>query len=329
MKAIVVREVGKFSVEEVAKPELGPDQLLVKIEACSICSSTDLHIIDGTDPYAELPCILGHESIGRIVEIGNRVDGFNVGDRIVGGSSRGIRPDGLHSCYGAMAEYGVASPQRAPKLPPSLPAEDAVLAFQAAECIHGTRIVQIKPTDTVAILGQGSIGLIFTQLVREKWAKKVFVVDLLESRLEVSRHLGVDLTVNASRRDPVEEIHTATGGKGADVVIEAAGKPEAFRQSFELVRPGGKILVFGYHVEPIDSFDAIEFYYREPKVFGVRGFGLTSRAGLENLGVAIRLISEKRLQTRPLITHMLPLSEAEQGFKHVIDKSAIKVVLKP
>lgn len=329
MKALVVRKIGRFGIEKVVEPEIGPDQLLVEIEACSICSSTDLHIIDGTDPYARLPCILGHESVGRVVGMGNEVEGFNVGDRIVGGSSGGVRPDGLHSCYGAMAEYGVASPLKAPNLPASLPAEDAVLAFQTAECIHGARIAQINPGDTVVILGQGSIGLLFTQIAGEKWAKRIIAVDLLESRLEVSQRLGADLTVNASSEDPVEEVRSITNGIGADVVIEAAGTPEAFRQSFKMIRPGGKILVFGYHVEPIERFEAIEFYFREPKVFGVRGFGLTPQVGLENLRVAIHLISEKRLQIRPLVTHILPLSEAKQGFEHVMDKSAIKVVLKP
>ncbi len=329
MKAVVVREVRKVGVEEVAEPEFGPDQLLVKIEACSICSSTDIHIIEGEDPYAKLPCILGHESVGKVVKVGVDIDGFTVGDRVVGGSSGGVRPDGLYSCYGAMAEYGIASPLRAPKLPPALAAEDAVLSFQAAECLHGVRIAQIESTDSVVILGQGSIGLIFTQLARERWAEKIITVDLLESRLEVSRRLGADITIDASSADPVEEVHSITGGVGADVVIEAAGVPEALRQSFKMVRPGGKILVFGYHVKPVDKFEAIEFYFREPRVFGVHGFGLTPAIGLENLEIAIRLLSEKRLRSEGLITHILPLSEAEQGFKWVEDKSAIKVVLKP
>lgn len=329
MKAVVVREVGKVSVEEVAEPEIGPDQLLVKIEACSICSSTDIHIIEGEDPYAKLPCMLGHESVGKVVQVGAKVDGFNVGDRVVGGASGGVRPDGLYSCYGAMAEYGIASPLRAPKLPASLAAEDAVLAFQAAECIHGARIAQIEPTDKLVILGQGSIGLIFTQLGGERWAEKIIAVDLLESRLEVSRRLGADFTIDASSSDPVEEVRSATGGVGADVIIEAAGVPEALRQSFKMVRPGGKILVFGYHVKPVDRFEAIEFYFREPRVFGVRGFGLTPAIGLENLKIAVRLLSEKRLRSEDLVTHILPLLKAEQGFKCVADKSAIKVVLKP
>jgi len=329
MKAVVVREVGKIGVEEVAEPKIDPDQLLVKIEACSICSSTDIHIIKGEDPYAKLPCILGHESVGKIVQIGSEVGGFKVGDRVVGGASGGVRPDGLRSCYGAMAEYGIASPLRAPKLTASLAAEDAVLAFQAAECIHGARIVQIESTDKVVILGQGSIGLIFTQLAKERWAEKIVAVDLLESRLKVSRRLGADFTVDASSVNPVEEVRSVTGGVGADVVIEAAGNPEALRQSFKMVRPGGRILVFGYHVKPVDRFEAIEFYYREPRVFGVHGFGLTPAVGLENLRIAIRLLSENRLRTEPLITHILPLSKADHGFNCIGDKSAIKVVLKP
>jgi len=329
MKAVVVREIGRIAVEEVSEPDINPDQLLVKIEACSICSSTDLHIIEGSDPYAKLPCILGHESVGRVLMTGAEGEGFEAGERVVGGASDGLRSDGLYSCYGAMAEYGIASPQRAPKLPSSLAAEDAVLAFQVAECIHGTRIVQIEPTDKVVILGQGSIGLLYTQLAREKWADKIITIDILERRLEVSRHLGADLTVNASKADPVEEVRSATNGIGADVVIEAAGTPEALRQSFRMVRPGGKVLVFGYHVEHVDRFEAIEFYFREPQVFGVRGFGLTPAVGLENLRIAIRLISEKRLQTKPLITHILPLSEVKYGFECIMNKSAIKVVLKP
>ncbi|UCD73155.1 MAG: zinc-binding dehydrogenase [Candidatus Bathyarchaeota archaeon] len=329
MKAVVVREVGKVGVEEVAEPEISAGQLLVKIEACSICSSTDVHIVEGEDPYAKLPCILGHESVGEVVKVGAEVDGFAVGDRVVGGASGGLRPDGLYSCYGSMAEYGIASPLRAPKLPASLVAEDAVLAFQAAECIHGVRIAQIESTDKVVILGQGSIGLIFTQLAGERWADQIIAVDLLESRLDVSRRLGADFTIDASLVDPVEEVLSLTGGLGADVVIEAAGVPESFRQSFKMVRPGGKILVFGYHVKPVDRFEAIEFYYREPRVFGVRGFGLTPAIGLENLTIAVRLLLEKRLLSEGLVTHVLPLSKAEQGFMHVGDKSAIKVVLKP
>ena len=333
MRAVVVREAGRVAVEEVAEPEVRPDQLLVKAKACSICSATDRDIIDGFwESYTKIPCILGHESVGKVVEVGTEVEGFEVGDRILAyppwGSDK-PRPDGLYLCTGQMADYFTSNPLRALKLPASLAPEDAALAVQVGECIHGVRIAQIEPTDKVVILGQGSIGLFFTQLVREEYAEKIIAVDLLEPRLKISRHLGVDLTIDATETDPIEEVRSATNGIGADVVIYATGSLEAFRQSFKMIRPGGKILVFGHPTKPLDNFDLNEIILQELKVLGVLGCGLTHASAMEHVRIAVRLISEKRLQTKPIITHVLPLSKAEYGFECIRNKSAIKVVLKP
>ncbi len=346
MKAVVKtkREPG-IEVLDVDAPQVTDTDILVKIQAASLCGS-DVHVYEWTPNYEwmPLPLILGHEFSGEVVEVGSKVQNTAVGDRItalpsmpcsrcsfcqVGKSDSctnrlglGLRADG------AFAEYlRLTAAATILKLPEDISYEQASLCEPLAVVLRAVDLSNIKLGQTAAVLGPGPIGLLALQALRASGAGYVMVAGTGadENRLQIARDLGADDTINVEKEDLVSRAMEATGGgfrAGLDFVFEASGNPASVSQAVSMVRPGGKVILIGIH--PVSAeFPTTNLVRSSKSIIGAYGYDLAIWHR------ALILFSSGKVRVEPMVTHRLPLSEAEKGFELAVKKEAAKVIFLP
>jgi len=344
MKAVLKTEwePGIIEIKDVDKPKIGADEVLIEVMATGICGS-DVEIYEASMPLpVSLPRIMGHEFSGVVVEVGEAVLGVRVDDRVVAESGIVCRrcrfcKMGRHNlCLqrkilgylwdGTFAEYVKVPGINVHKVPDNVPLDEAALAEPTAVTVHAVvERAHIMAGDVVAILGPGPIGLLTLQCAKSAGARRIIVTGLSadRSRLELARKLGADETINVEEEDAVKKTKELTDAFGADVVFEATGAPPAVKQAIDLTRKGGKIVLMGLHTKPVEKFDATHIIVNEKNILS--SFAHAS----QTWDRALSLISDGKIKPRPLITHVLPLEQIEQGFHLVKKKEAIKVVIKP
>jgi S-(hydroxymethyl)glutathione dehydrogenase/alcohol dehydrogenase len=284
MKAAVLRAVGApLVVEELPQPSPRAEEVLVKVAACGICHS-DLHVLKGELRFPT-PCVLGHEISGVVEELGPGVRGVKPGDPVVSsfilpcgrcpscargrddlcetffamnrlkgtlydGESRLRSADGsplaMYS-MGGLAEYAVVTATDVFPLPPGVPVPDASILGCAVMTAYGAvkHQAEVKPGDTVAVIGVGGVGSNVVQIARLFGAAEVIAVDIRDDKLAEVKKLGATGTVNASAGDPVKQVQDLTRGRGVDVAIEALGRPETVSSAFMMTKDGGRTVVIG------------------------------------------------------------------------------------
>jgi L-iditol 2-dehydrogenase len=349
MTATVLVAPHRFELQERPVPEPGDEDVLVRIRACGICG-TDLKIIhDGMPqmpPYGEF--IFGHEYAGDVVAVGRTVDEFRVGDRIVveahmgcrrcencirghytaclnyGNLKRGHRANGF-TTNGGLAEYAVNHVNTLYRIPDGVSYEEATVVMTSGSPLFGFENAGgYFAGETVAILGPGPIGLMAIQLVKALGATRVILTGTRESRLALGRQLGADVVIDSRASDPVKAVMDATGGKGADLVVDCAGGDETFDQSIRMSKSGGKVLLVAFYHGPVTA-DITHAVRRNITIYTERGEGGTS------VGRALALLAAGRLTAKPLITHQIPLSRVHEAIE-VLEKrigDPVKVVLNP
>ena len=225
---------------------------------------------------------------------------------------------------GAYAEY-ILIPERIVRynlysLPSNLSFEESAFLEPLSCVVHGVEEIGVSLGDTVLVLGSGPIGLLFLLLLKKKGAR-VIVVDKVEDRLRTAEKLGAE-TFHAEDREKI--LLSTPEGKGADVVIEAVGLPETWEETLSYVRKGGRILLFG-GCTPGTTFtlDTAKIHYGEVTVKGV--FHHTPYHVIK----ALRLLTDKIISVRPLITHHMPLEELPQALEMVKEKKALKIAIHP
>lgn len=257
MKAAVYKAKQRLEVEEVATPTPGPGEVLVRVKYCGICGS-DVHrfMHDMVRPGA----VLGHEFCGVIEELGEGVEDWVVGDRVVGGggnpppgSTGGLSAEprytprtlGLRasSAPGAFAEYVAMPAWRALPMPDGVSDELAAIVEPCAVAMHAVRLSRLRLGDTVAILGGGPIGLLALQLARAAGAGRVFVSEPAPARRRAAEELGADRVLDPTELDVVSELVEETGGIGPDVVFDCAGARRTLHDSLEVVRREGQVVL--------------------------------------------------------------------------------------
>jgi len=345
MKAVVYRGPERLAVEEVDVPEISSQEVLVKVKAAGVCG-TDVRIYHGRFRVpVKSGRIIGHEFSGDIVEVGKEVEGLAVGMRVTvrpimhcgrclyclqGRTNICLsRPTLGYEYDGAFAEY-VRIPVQAIRngnvfeLPENLSYEEAAITEPLAACVNGAERSNIKPGDTVVIVGGGPIGLMHLQLAKLYGAGRVIVSEIKEERLKVAEDFGADLTVNPLEEDLVNSVKNLTQGYGADVAIVAVGAPTAIEQAIRTVRKGGTVNLFGGC--PTGSSITIDpniIHYGELIVTG------TSGSTPYHHWKAVRLASTGQVKLRPLITHVLPLEKAVDAISMKERGEGLKHVLKP
>lgn len=345
MKAAVVEELGKVVVEEVPQPELLPDSVLIRVEACAVCG-TDLRIFRKGDRRASLPQIIGHEMAGSIVEVGHKVTQFQIGDRVT--VAPGISCGECHYCRrgyqnlcdnmisigyrwpGGFAQYHVPPPQALTegfvnKIPDNISFEQATLAEIIACCLNGQKNAGVQEGDVVVVIGAGPAGCIHVELAKARGASKIVLAQRSPERLEMARRFATDVLINSSQEDLVERVFQETEGRGADVVIVACASQEAQQQALKMIAKRGRINFFGglAHDDSLVTIDANIVHYRECFISGA-----SSSTGEQNRE-ALEMIFQGKIDPHKFITHILPLDEIEEALRLVESREALKVVVKP
>ena len=344
MMALVYHGPGRRAFEERPRPRLqGATDAIVRITTSTICG-TDLHILKGDVPTVESGRVLGHEGVGVVEEVGSAVGTIHKGDKVLiscitacgrcdfcrkamyshcrnGGWILGHRIDGTQ------AEY-VRIPHADTSLYP-LPAgadEEAMVLLSdifptAFEC--GVLNGQVKPGDTVAIVGSGPIGLAALLTAQFYSPAEIGVIDVDDNRLESALSLGAAWRVNASDGRAVEKVMALTGGAGVDVAIEAVGVPETFDVCQSILAPGGHLANVGVHGRPaVLRLDQL----------WAHNITLTTRlVDTVTTPMLLKLVQSGRLQPKKLVTHRFGLGEVMKAYDTFADAAkqrALKVALR-
>jgi len=322
MKAARWIDVGRVVCEEVPRPSPSEGEILVRTAYTSICGS-DLHsVYGGAPPPGVAAGHPGHESVGEVAE--SRCPGFEPGDRVL------TVP---HFVDGrCMAEYQALPGAFCIRLTGQAPLSHLLMAQQLGTVIYALRY---HPLDLVgrdvAVIGQGSAGAFFTFLLKRAGAARVLVSDKSPARLAYSRQLGADLAVlagsgGASEGDFRSAVLEATGGRGADLVVEAVGSRETFPLSLELAAPRATVLWFGLPEGTGDyPFSFPEFFRKFLTAYAISG--TQGEPGFSSFRYAVRLIDDGAIDVTPLLSHLLPIDEVEKAYQIAHDRTdgALKV----
>jgi threonine dehydrogenase-like Zn-dependent dehydrogenase len=348
MKAAVFVRPGKIVLDEKPVPSVGAGEALMRITTTTICG-TDVHILKGEYPV-EPGRIVGHEPVGIIAELGAGVTGYSIGQRVVVGA---ITPcgqcdsclGGHHSQCGGKAVGGwrfgntvdgcQAEFVKVPFAMANLtPVPDELTDEQVLMCpdimstgFGGAESGRIRIGDIVVIFAQGPIGLCATAGARLKGASQIIVVDSVPERLEMSKRLGADLALNYRQLDPIAEIMAATGGRGADVAIEALGTQQTFESCLRALKPGGTLSSLGVYSGklslPVDAFAA-----------GLGDHRIVTTlcpGGKERMRRLMSIVASGRVNLEPLVTHRFKLDRIEEAYDLFANQrdGVLKVAITP
>lgn len=343
MKAVVKYAEGKENIElrDVPEPAVGDDEVKIKVEAAGICGS-DLHIYtwDIGIP-TRVPFIIGHEFSGIITEVGKNVKRFKGGERVTAENSRSVcghcrycmtgnynlckerRATG-YAFDGAFTSYCVVPEERIHLLPENVDFITAALTDPSACAYHAVQeLTGVNAGDIVLITGAGAMGLFSLQYVKANGGIAI-ITGLAKDRkrLDLAKELGADVTVDVSRGDLTDIVLDMSNGEGVDVALECSGAEEAAKECLELLRKQGKYTQIGIFGHPV-TFDLDRVLYGEVRLIGSFSQKYTAWSA------AIKLFSQGKILTKPLVTDILPLEQWEEGFRRSFEGKAIKVVFKP
>ncbi|UCB46819.1 MAG: alcohol dehydrogenase catalytic domain-containing protein [Spirochaetota bacterium] len=341
MKALVWYGKGEIRYEDKEVPELGDDEILVKIAFAGICGA-EMHIIDGrVDPIAinaaPPPQVLGHEFSGTVAKAGKEVSGFREGEKVTAhpwgscGKCYFCKQAQEHFCTNAFnvltsprgaayAEYTVLKASQVYKLPEGVSLKSAALAEPFSIAIHAVDLSMIRSGYTVAILGGGTIGLCCLQIAQHSGAALTILSDPIESRLKVAKGLGADIVVNPTKENLKKAIKKATGDLGVDTCIEAAGIEATCRETVSLTKNCGTVVMVGANLEMMVEMSPFEIVMREVKVQGSHWSPYSFNRTLSMLN---------KLDTDSLITHIFPFSEVQKALEVHRNQEGIKILLTP
>ena len=329
------------SVDDVKTPGIvSSGDVLVKMRACGLCGS-DLEKIYGE--YTMSSGRLGHEPAGEIVAIGKCVKGLALGDRVF--IHHHVPCYSCHYClhgdYTVCPKYqmsninpcGLAEHFLVPewnvsrggliKLPDNVGFDEASLIEPLACCIKAWKKCNFQKGDDIVVLGAGPAGLMHVLLAMAFGAGKIFVIDINDFRLNFAKKYGVQVFNTISEKDLANNIKLMTAGIGADICIVATGSIQALRESFDLTRKGGNIMLFG--VPPRGS----QMSYDVSKLYSDEHSLIPSYAASEiETNQALKLITEKRIDIQSLITHRFHISKAAEAVKCAHEANdAMKVII--
>ncbi|WP_162523582.1 zinc-dependent dehydrogenase [Calorimonas adulescens] len=345
MKALVFKGINEMSVMDVPKPEIAENEILIKVDSCSICG-TDVRTYKSGHTRIKGERILGHEFSGTVAEVGKDISGYNIGDRVI--VVPGIPCGKCYYCQhgmqnlcdnrkiigfdfdGAFAEY-VKVPAIAiemgnvKRIPDSLSLRNACLIEPFTAIYNGQNLLNISIGSSVAIIGGGPIGLMHSLQARYRGASKIALFDLSEDRCKMAERFDIDFIVNSGTKDPIEEADKITNGRGFDVVIVSCGSGIAQLQALQMVRKNGRVSFFAGlpHNNSIIQLDTNLIHYKQIGVFGANG------SGPNEYEATIDFLGSGRINISDIISTELSIENALKGFEIVQTASALKVVIHP
>lgn len=322
---------------EAEVPVAGPNDLLIKIRKTAICG-TDIHIFQW-DEWSQntipVPMIVGHEYVGEVVDMGQEVRGFEIGDRVSGeghitcGHCRNCRAGRRHLCrntvgvgvdrQGAFAEYLAIPAFNAFKIPDNISDELAAIFDPFGNAVHTALSFNLTGED-VLITGAGPIGIMAAAVAKHVGARFVVITDVNEYRLQLARDMGATRAVNVTQEDLKSVMDDLGMTEGFDVGMEMSGVPSAFSSMLESMNHGGKIAMLG--IPPSDmSIDWTKVIFKGLEIKGVYG-----REMFETWYKMASLI-QSGLDLSPMLTHELPVDEFQNGFEIMLSGQSGKVIL--
>src|SRR6202167_549910 len=346
MRAAVYRGKGNVVVETVPVPAIGAGEVLIRVAACGICG-TDLKKIEYG--FVAPPQIFGHEVAGTVVAVGNGVDRWKVGDRVVSfhhipcghcfycqrrlfsqcpaykqvGLTAGFDPNG-----GGFAEYVRAMPWIAERgmveIPPGVSFEEATFVEPVNTCLKAIEKARVAAGETVLVIGQGPVGLLLLMLARLAGAT-VLTSDPMAERRATSERFGAAVACDPSAGLQTE-VRARTEGRGADVVLVAVALPAALPEALALARPGGRVLLFAQNDPHLQlEFPAAAVGVEEKEILG------SYSAAVDRQQESARLLFSRTLPVAGLITHRFPLEAFEQALSLAArpQGGSLKVVMTP
>ncbi len=325
-------------LKEVPIPTCGPDEVLVKIKATSICG-TDVHIYKW-DAWAEktvlTPNVFGHEFAGIVVEVGERVTGVKIGDHVsaeghmVCGTCKACRTGNAHVCPntksfgitapGCFAEYAVVKGSNVIHNDPQLPFEIACLQDPLGNAVQTVLSGDIVGK-SVAVIGVGPIGMMAIMVAKACGAGTIYAVDINPSRLEMAVKMGADVTINAMETRTADALREQTDGEGVDVVLEMSGNPQAIADGFAAAANAGRVSLLGIPTREV-SIDVTNHIIFK----GLRVEGITGRKMYETWYQMKGLLNQKRIDLGSVITHRFTLDQYEEAFRLMAEGQCGKVV---
>lgn len=336
MKAAVFEREGILTLKEVEKPKIeAQDQILIEVEACSICG-TDVHITATPPGYIATPgTTLGHEFCGHIVETGSGVQTLKVGDRVVVnpnnycGNCTFCRKNLPNLCEniealgidfdGGFAKYCRVSEKVAHKISEHVPAELAACAEPLACAINGLNKVHVIPGSTAVVVGSGPIGLMITLLLKSAGVGQIFLLEAAPWRIAFAQNLNIATVIDSIHEDAYSEIMKATQ-IGADYVFDVTGTQ--IMSCINYARKGGQVVLFGVNKKAKIQIMQSEITTKEISVSGTWLANTTFPA-------AVNVLERNCINIAPLITDVISLDKISDGIEKLRRGQAVKVIVKP
>jgi L-iditol 2-dehydrogenase len=343
MKALVLAAYNRFELQDRPTPEIGPDDVLLKVAACGICGS-DVHGMDGSSGRRRPPIIMGHEAAGVIARLGGNVADWAEGQRVTFDSTincgkcwfcrrgqinlcdrREIFGVSCDECRreGAFAEY-VAVPQRILyRLPDALSFRHAAMVEPVAVGVHAVNRTRVCLGDTAVVVGAGVIGLLLVQALRAAGCGRIIAVDLDQKKLDLACRLGADDTLRPDQSDVAAEVMRRTAGRGADVALEAVGIAPTVQTAVACLRKGGRLTLVGLLAAKVE-LPMQSIVTRELTVD-------SSYISCGEYPACLELMARRTIDVEPLISAVAPLADGAAWFErlHAGNEGLLKVILEP
>jgi 2-desacetyl-2-hydroxyethyl bacteriochlorophyllide A dehydrogenase len=327
-RTAVLQEPRKLEIVDKAKPEAGPGEVVVRTASTAVCH-TDLSIYTGEHPGVRYPVVMGHESTGVIDSIGEGIGAAHSNlktgqhviinpiiacgqcDQCARGAGNLCRNAGLfgREVPGSLSEYVKLPAPYIHVLPPKLPLEAATIIETLATVRHAQNRVGVSAAESVVVLGMGTAGLLHVRLAVLTGATPVIAVSRTKWKLDMAERMGAHHLLQTNVSDAVAEVRRLTGGKGADVVIDAAGGAETLKAAIDMLRPGGRFSAFAVSHEMVRGFSTFPLYFGEISIIGSRA--LTP----QDMNPSIQLVASGAVDVSGFITAKYPLSDAAAAFE--------------
>jgi L-iditol 2-dehydrogenase len=330
VKTATWRGGARFTLDEIPDPAPGPGQALVAVHAAGICG-TDVHATQGLFPWTP-PLVMGHEYTGVVQDVGRGVSRRLIGRVVACEPSYGCgrcaecKEERVSQCpkcirVGGFAERVALPVSNLHPLPRGLDPVTAAMTEPASCCLAGLEQFTMPRGATALVIGGGIMGLLTMVLAKRRGAKRLILSDPIEERRVMAKRVGASVIVDPTRENLRERVLALTGGRGADVVCEAVGKPELVAEALTLVRPTGVLQLVGVNPKgsqlPLDLFDV---HYREITIHGAFGRGRSFRRALALMPT---------LGVKSLITARFPLARIEDAFAHAAAGRGVKTIITP
>jgi len=343
VKALVLKHYMQFEYTDVPDPVVKDNEVLINVKAAGICGS-DIHGMDGSTGRRIPPVIMGHEASGIITGVGKNVKEWKPGDRVTFDSTIYRLDDwysrkGMYNLSdsrvvmgvsgteykrdGAFTEYIAVPEHILYRIPDNTSFVKAAMTEPAAVALHAVQLTSLNVNDSAVVIGAGMIGLFIIQILKIAGCNHIIAVDIDDEKLHLAENMGATVSLNSLKHDVVSEVQQFTGGRGADIALEAVGMSQTIITGINSLRKGGTLTLVG------NTSSSVEIPLRSVVTRQIRLQGSCAVNG--EYPAVLDMISEGKIKTDLILSAEAPLSEGASWFHRLYkkEKGLVKVVLKP